>query len=397
MSVTWKDMYNKIFSESIKRGTMASASFELTARCNLKCKMCYICEDVDNDQKKEKELSKEDWIHLARQARDEGLLYVTLTGGEVLLRQDFKEIYETMSNLGLLIQIYTNGTMITPEFASWLSKKPPYKVSITIYGASKETYQRVTGNAQAFERVIQGIDLLIENGIPVELKTTVVQGNAADLIELSNLATTRGLMLNIVNYISPRREGSNSDPVGNRLSPEALAEYEVRVGENNQKLQEENHPIKPDLMLFEDGQAIPNPYQIQQTATATESMAETATTTADKSAMREELPSKAFVCSASKCAAWFTWDGRMLPCGILPDIATYPLKAGFIDAWRELKQIASLVSTCEECSDCIYKVTCDVCPARLYGESGSYTKLAPYLCETAKARFANYQKKIGVV
>ena len=72
----------------------------------------------------------EEWIDLSRQARDAGVLYVLLTGGEVFLRSDFRQIYEAISEMGFSVQIYTNGTLITPEIAKWLLVKDLLQKSV---------------------------------------------------------------------------------------------------------------------------------------------------------------------------------------------------------------------------------------------------------------------------
>lgn len=383
MATTWGSLYNKIFAQAKIDKTMVSASFELTARCNLKCKMCYICEDVNNRQKQERELTKEQWIDLASQARDEGLLYVTLTGGEVLLREDFKEIYEGLNGLGLLIQIYTNATMLTQELVDWLSKMPPYKVSITLYGSSRESCERVTGYADAYDRALNGIDMLLAKGIQVELKTTVVQGNANDFYELSEIARVRGLELKIVNYISPRREGCNSDPQGNRLSPEVLVAYEHAMLEHNKWLWSESRKSETSTLKEEEK-------VLMNDSAATENLLQDMDTGKQK-----ETLNSAFTCSAASSAAWFTWDGRLIACGLLSHVVSYPLLIGYKEAWKELKRLSSLVSSCNECNECKYKVHCDACPARLMTETGSYKTIAPYLCDTAKERSVYYQRRVS--
>ena len=69
-----------------------SAQFELTGRCNLDCKMCYV-HNLDAAICKARELSTEEWKRVFDEALEQELLFATLTGGECLLRTDFKELY----------------------------------------------------------------------------------------------------------------------------------------------------------------------------------------------------------------------------------------------------------------------------------------------------------------
>ncbi|AFV05122.1 radical SAM protein [Dehalobacter sp. CF] len=365
MTKTWSELYTQLASEAKKRKVFLAGSFELTARCNLQCKMCYVRHPANDKQAKEKELTTAQWIRIAEEAQDAGLLFLTLTGGEVFLREDFKILYEKFMNLGLLINIYTNGTLITPEIVNWLASMPPALVSITLYGASRETYQKVTGSADGYDRTVKAIDILIAKGLPTEVKTTVIQGNKADFDQLHNFVLERNIGLGVVNYISPSREGCNSDPCGNRLSPDELLNYEIHMTKRNEESREKNG--SKNISKLEDAVSEVNPPQ-------------------KDIKIPNENSDFAFRCQVGSCAGWLTWDGRLIPCGILDTPETYPLLTGFSKAWEELKQKLSLIPVCQECRNCQYNSLCERCPARLYRETGKYDEPAPYLCELARKR-----------
>lgn len=369
MSLTWSELYSTIITCARQKKELITASFELTARCNLQCKMCYVCQPANNVKVMSEELSTKQWLRLAEEARDLGLLYLTLTGGEVFLRKDFKEIYEQLTKLGLVIQIYTNGTLVSPEIVEWLSKIPPYKMSITLYGASRETYHNVTGFAQGYDKAVQAIDSLLAAGISTEVKTSVVRGNEHDFDQLSEFALQRGLVLGLVNYISPRREGDNSDPLGNRLTPSQLVQYENHMRERNRQLNK-SIAFTEDPGLYVDIFEEHRPLALDKT----------------ESGRQKSEHNDAFVCSAGKCGAWVTWDGRLLPCGIMSEIEEFPILHGFKAAWQDLKDKCFKIAPCKECQECEYLDFCESCPARLQNESGHFDKAAPYLCETAKLR-----------
>ena len=89
-------------------GLPLAGNFELTPRCNFSCKMCYVHEQVAKNE----ELSAAEWIALGKQARDRGMLFLLLTGGEPLIRDDFQEIYHELKRLGLMVSINTNASLI---------------------------------------------------------------------------------------------------------------------------------------------------------------------------------------------------------------------------------------------------------------------------------------------
>ena len=73
--------------------------------------MCLV--RVDQNRIRElgfRERTTEEWIHMAEQAAEAGTLNLLLTGGEVLIRPDFCEIYEAIAKMGFLLTVYTNAT-----------------------------------------------------------------------------------------------------------------------------------------------------------------------------------------------------------------------------------------------------------------------------------------------
>lgn len=374
MASTWDILAAKLISNAKENEKLLTATFELTARCNLQCKMCYLRHAANDRQAKEKELTTEQWIRLAEEARDEGMLLLTLTGGEVLLREDFKILYEKLMNMGFLINILTNGTLIDKKFVDWIATIPPMRISMTLYGASPETYKNVTGFAGGYDRVMHAVDYLMEKGIPIQLKTTMVKGNIDDFDQLHDYAIEKTGVLGVVNYISPSREGCLTDPAGNRLNPKELSQFEAYMSERNRRIVAE---MKKNMNLtrIEDGVA-----EFEQK-------------------MIEEIPSSkkknsAFTCPSGTCSAWVTWNGTLTPCGLMEKPETYPLLHGFKSAWEELKKKCMAVPECHDCLKCEMKAYCEKCPARRLRETGYFDQAPAYLCQLAQERkelISNYR------
>lgn len=356
MTTTWGGLTTRLLENAKEKRIPFAGSFELTARCNFQCKMCYVCRPAACKQSISRERSTQEWIRMAKEVRDAGALFITLTGGEIFLRKDIREIYESMTEMGYRITLYTNGSLITPQTAKWLSRIPPSMVSLTLYGASEKTYGEVCGNPQGFGMTLKGIDALLEEGLKVEIKTTVVRGNYRDYEKMAVLAKDRGIDLSVVDYISPRREGSYSDPVGERLSPTELVRY-VQFVEEYKRLHNigtMNSPVKDTTPEMDETIIEVEKYRNSEDA---------------------------FRCSAGKCGFWVSWDGRLLPCGLLNEPSTLPFEAGFVNAWEELKQKVNAVPDCKDCKSCELLGKCRICPARLIAETGYFDKPAPYFCE----------------
>lgn len=123
-----------------------SGTLELTPRCNMNCKMCYIRMSEEEMKKVGKELPVEEWIRIAQEAVDMGMVSILLTGGEAILYKDFKKLFLALRKMGLFISINSNSTMLTDEWIEFFKENPPAKFNITIYGGCNETYARLCRN-----------------------------------------------------------------------------------------------------------------------------------------------------------------------------------------------------------------------------------------------------------
>ena len=134
------------------RGVPLAGNFELTARCNFNCRMCY----VHQNQDPEKELTAQQWIELGRHARDRGMLFLLITGGEPMLRPDFPLIYKSLREMGLMVSINTNASLLTDEILELFRNFPPTRLNISLYGGNHETYRNLCGTA-AYDIVTRNI------------------------------------------------------------------------------------------------------------------------------------------------------------------------------------------------------------------------------------------------
>ena len=141
-------------------------TIETTFRCNLACVHCYVNEPAGAKEIQERELSLERLKHLVDEIVEEGCLFVLFTGGEVLVRPDFPELYLYARSRGLLVTIFTNGTMITDRIADLFAEHTPETIEITLYGMTKATYDRVTRVPGSYEKCLEGIRRLVDRGLP---------------------------------------------------------------------------------------------------------------------------------------------------------------------------------------------------------------------------------------
>lgn len=154
--------------------------FELTYRCNLKCGHCY-CRGLDS---KTEELSFLEIKKILDIIRGAGCIWLCLTGGEPLVRKDFLKIYSYAKRKGFLILIFTNGQLFNQRIIKYLSQSPPYLIELTLNGITPETYEKITRVNGSFAKVMANIRLLVENKLPLVIKTNILKQNKGELAKI---------------------------------------------------------------------------------------------------------------------------------------------------------------------------------------------------------------------
>ena len=155
-----------------KLGLPISGNFELTARCNFNCPMCYVHMTEEQVKASGRELTARQWLDIAKAAKDKGMIFVLLTGGEPLMRKDFFEIYDGMREMGLLISINSNGSMLRGPILERFLEAPTFRFNISLYGGNNETYRNMCG-IPAYDQVKENIRKLRQAGVEVSLNLSI--------------------------------------------------------------------------------------------------------------------------------------------------------------------------------------------------------------------------------
>lgn len=219
--ISGTEFYKRIHNTLRAERTPYSGMIELSFRCNLKCVHCYISHEPAI-----KELTYQEICDILDAIVNEGCLWLLITGGEPLIRSDFLDIYKYAKKKGLIIILFTNGTLITEEIADYLKKWPPYTVEITLHGINKETYEKTTGVKDSFEKCMKGIHLLLERKIPLNLKTVVMTLNKDEIGEIKRYVKGLGLDFRFDALIQAGL-GDNKNPIKVRISPEEAVKLDV--------------------------------------------------------------------------------------------------------------------------------------------------------------------------
>ena len=181
----------------------AHAVLELTYRCNLRCRHCYI--DIPATD----ELTLLEWQEIIDQLKAAGTIYLLMTGGEIMLRPDFLDIAVYARRHGLIPGFITNGTLITPDLARDIAALKPFSIAISIYGASPATHDAITMVPGSYERTLNGIRLLVNLGMPVLVQTIAMKTNLAELSRIKELVEALGARASIIVGMAPAKSGAD--------------------------------------------------------------------------------------------------------------------------------------------------------------------------------------------
>lgn len=210
---------------SAKEHIPIAGGIELTHRCNLACVHCYVNLAPNDREAQRREMSTDEVKSVLDQLADAGTLWLTLTGGEPLLRPDFPEIYSYAFDKGFVLTVYTNATLISDRIITLWEERPPRLLEITQYGFSRETYDRVTDAGAQYDRFQRGLARVRAAGISVTLKTIAMRDNRDEVNQIRQWAQSEGLRFRFDAIISPRIDGGKK-PLEQRLTPAEVAQIE---------------------------------------------------------------------------------------------------------------------------------------------------------------------------
>ena len=160
--------------------------FEITGRCNLRCKMCYI----NFNQNKKDDVSKEDFIKIINKMPF--LKKITLIGGEAFIRKDIFDILDYLEDKRIKFAISTNATMIMEkEVLKLKTYKNLLQINVSVDG-NREIHDSIRGKGN-FEKSLNAIRLLKKNNIFVGVTSVIMKENINDLKSIVKVLKDAGV------------------------------------------------------------------------------------------------------------------------------------------------------------------------------------------------------------
>lgn len=339
--------------KAIKLRIPLMGSMELTDRCNLSCKHCYINLPANDRAARAAELSTEEVCRMLDEIADAGCLWLLLTGGDPFLRPDFLDIYTYAKKKGILLSVFTNGTMITPKIADYFVEWPPRQFEITLYGMTEATYEAVTGLPGSYKKCIRGIELLHERGLPLKLKTVGLTINKHELEDMRAYAKSLGQETFKIDYqINPRLNGSKI-PCRVRLDLREIVELEMA-----------DPKYRAEFVEFEKRA---------------------------RDVRFEEPPKNLYVCGAGVTLFHIDAYGRLSLC-MISRLNSYDLRNGSFDEGFTTFLMGARTKARPRdflCNQCEIEHLCDHCPAWSELVHGALDKPVEFMCELTHRQAAS--------
>ena len=324
-----------------------SGSLDLTHCCNLRCIHCYLGQTSYRQRHGHHEMNTRQILSVIDEITEAGCLFLVMTGGEPLLREDFPDIYSHAKKNGLIVTIFTNGTLMTDRVLDLFEDLPPRVVEISLYGATASTYEKITGIPGSYEKCLNAVRRLLDRKIAVGLKTILMTVNRHEFFDIENMARNFGVKFRFDAGIFPRLEGDPS-PVKLRVSPQEAVEKEFSDKDRARTWKE----------YFRRSQG--------------------------------QLPNnKLYNCGAGRTGFHIDPYGYLHPCIMTTDITFDLSHGGFLAGWDDI--IASIgekkAGNASACNQCPKRPLCGFCPPFFKLESGSEDRYSEFLCSLGQYRF----------
>lgn len=311
-------------AKALKHNIPLGVQLDLTYRCNERCIHCYLDHDDHG------EMSTAEIKDVLDQMADAGVFFLTLSGGEILMRRDFFEILEHARARTFCIKLKTNAVLIRRKEAERIRALGVESVQISVYSHRPEVHDAVTKMPGSLRQSVEAARLLRSVGLHVTFANVLMNQNAEDYRGVRALANEIGAQCTLDPTITPRMDGDRSI-LSLNVDQEALRQ------------------------VFRDGGLVGN---VEEFCAAPPKVGE------------EDLDS--LPCSAGHTACYVSPYGDVYPCVQFPLPCGNVRQTKFADIWRDspqFKEVRSItLGDMPSCSQCVHGSTCTRCPGLAYLE-----------------------------
>lgn len=343
--------------------------WELTTGCNLRC---VHCRASATELSSPDDLSTEESLRLIDEFAAYAPLILVLSGGEPLYRKDVLDLAKYATSRGIKVALATNGTLVDESMARRIKESGVVRVAISLDGADATTHDGFRGIPGAFERAIRGMKFLQNEGVGVQINTTVTRRNADQMQQIYDLAISlKAAALHTFLLV----------PVGCGLT---IAKEAMIPADEYERILNWFYDREKEARIEMKATCSPHYYRVRR-----QRMAE------DRAAGRDFVPIMGAAphsrhadlsaitrgCLAGTGVCFVSHKGQVYPCGYLPLEAGDLRQDSFENVWENSTLFASLRNTDNltgKCGCCEFKNVCEGCRARAYAETGDFLGEEPH-------------------
>lgn len=335
---------------------------ELSPICNFSCPFCYVRQSPQEMLNEGKHVLRFSfWKSILDQLFEMGVMYVKFTGGECMLHPDFVEIYEYAAKKGFFVSLISNGSSLTSRILDMFKRFPPSSISITVYGGSERTYQKICGNGEYYQKVMTNLQLLSEANIPFSIQMTVSRDNINDIQKIYELSKRLNVRFSCGHILTSQGQCTEETQEANSVTDD---EYEE---------------MTRFLHRAENKGKVPSPMPVPQKSNI-----------------------NGIGCSAGRSIAFINHEGMMYLCVSYQENGISTFEHSLKECWREIVEAADQIPHIEECDGCIHFARCTPCFGAHYYDTGNFTTPSPKICFKRKhpekaARIEAYYAEHGVL
>jgi len=328
--------------KALAMGIPLTVQLDLTYRCNERCVHCYLDHDDHG------EMTTAEYKKLLDELAEAGVFFITMSGGEILLRKDFFEILEYARLKHMFsVKLKTNGVLIREREAARLRELAVESVQISVYSHRPEVHDAITLLPGSLARSIEAAKFLKSQGLQVILADVLMRQNHLDYSGVKALAADIGVRFILDPTITPMMDGDRGV---------------LSLNVNQDVLQK----------TFRDEGLVGNVEEF---------------CSIPKGASADEMES--YPCSAGHTFCYVSPYGDVYPCVQFPLPSGNVRRMRFLDIWNHSPQLNEVrdiqLRDLPSCSQCVHGSTCTRCPGLAFLE-GNMRGPSLQDCEKSFAR-----------
>ena len=334
-------MMEGLNEKAVRLNVPLSAHLDITYRCNERCVHCYLDHDDHG------ELTFDEIRDLLSQMAEAGVLFLTISGGEPLLRKDLFDIIRHARDLTFHVKLKTNAILIREKEAALIRELGVGSIQISIYSHRPEIHDAITKIHGSLSRSIAAIKFLVSQNLKVTVANVLMRQNPMDYRGVKALAAELGAGFTFDPTITPHINGDRS-----------LLNLNISRRDLRKVMHDES--LVGDVAEY---CAPPVPVSDE---------------------VLDELP-----CSAGNSSCYVSPYGEVYPC------VQFPLPSGnirnqkFLEIWTnspQLQEVRSIrLRDLTVCPGCSHAGSCSRCPGLAYME-GNLRGPSTADCEKSYAR-----------